>query len=234
MKRCPRSVGKCGGNWIQRQLLRFGNGDGNIEPSLGYGLLYNWYAATDARGVAPSGFRVTTTTDWNDLQTSNQAEFLGQKTAIPEPYWTNLNAGSNNDTELTLYGAGLRESNGSYTSIRSEAVITTSTQIAPTAYDVWRISGASLTGGTNSVLKTTAGVIRCVSDTEPSTPLVQDKDGNNYSWVQIGSQYWLQQSLKTTTYNNGDAIPTGLDNAAWAATTDGAWAYPNGDSNLPI
>ena len=76
--------------------------------------------------------------------------------------------------------------------------------------------------------------IRCVSDTEPSTTLVTDNDGNNYSWIQIGSQYWLQQSLKTTTYNNGDAIATGLDDAAWSATTDGAWSYPNGDMNLPI
>ena len=76
--------------------------------------------------------------------------------------------------------------------------------------------------------------IRCLRDTEPPDATVTDADGNLYTWVLIGAQYWLQQSLKTTHYNNGAPITTGLDDAAWAATEEGAWAYPNGDPSLPI
>lgn len=57
---------------------------------------------------------------------------------------------------------------------------------------------------------------------------VTDADGNVYDVVTIGSQQWLGQSLKTSKYNNGDPIPTDLDNADWLATTEGAVAtYPH-------
>lgn len=37
--------------------------------------------------------------------------------------------------------------------------------------------------------------------------MVYDIDGNSYHTVQIGSQCWLKENLRTTHYANGDAIP---------------------------
>ena len=54
---------------------------------------------------------------------------------------------------------------------------------------------------------------------------VTDLDGNVYPTVVIGDQEWMQQNLKVTQYNNGDPIPLITDNAAWYATTTGAYAY---------
>jgi len=55
-----------------------------------------------------------------------------------------------------------------------------------------------------------------------------DIDGNIYDTVEIGTQVWLKQNLKTTKYRNGDAIPTGLSDAAWSTTTIGAYSiYDN-------
>ncbi|MFN5222683.1 MAG: FISUMP domain-containing protein [Bacteroidota bacterium] len=62
------------------------------------------------------------------------------------------------------------------------------------------------------------------------TGTVTDIDGNTYNTVQIGTQEWMQENLKTTKYKNGDLIPTGLNNAQWQATTQGAWAYYNDSS----
>ncbi|MFT7280541.1 MAG: hypothetical protein ACI9DM_000260, partial [Cyclobacteriaceae bacterium] len=207
----------------------------DIEITEGYGLLYNWYAATDARGVAPSGFRVPTQTDNITLFNSGDSNSLKSNRVVSDgdPYWE-VGAGDNT-SQLGLNPAGARFTN-SYLYLRSRYRGWSTTVIAATTARGLQIDGNSDLNSTPSasVTKITGQSIRCVSDTEPATTLVQDNDGNNYSWVLIGTQYWLVQSLKTTTYNNGDAIVTGLDNAAWAATTDGAWAYPNGDTSLPI
>lgn len=61
---------------------------------------------------------------------------------------------------------------------------------------------------------------------------VTDIDGNVYNVVKIGNQYWMKENLKTTRYKDGTTIPTGLSNAAWQATTTGAYAiYNNGTAN---
>ncbi len=56
---------------------------------------------------------------------------------------------------------------------------------------------------------------------------VIDIDGNEYVTVVIGHQEWMAENLRVTRYNNGDSIPTGLSNAEWINTNDGAFAiYP--------
>jgi uncharacterized protein (TIGR02145 family) len=56
--------------------------------------------------------------------------------------------------------------------------------------------------------------------------------GDMYDLVAIGDQCWFAENLRTEYYANGDAIPTGLGNATWGATTDGAvTVYDEGGSN---
>jgi uncharacterized protein (TIGR02145 family) len=43
-----------------------------------------------------------------------------------------------------------------------------------------------------------------------------DADGNNYPVVQIGTQLWMAENLKTTKYRNGDTIPYITDNYEWS------------------
>jgi uncharacterized protein (TIGR02145 family) len=55
---------------------------------------------------------------------------------------------------------------------------------------------------------------------------------DTYDLVAIGDQCWFAENLRTEYYANGDAIPTGLGNATWAATTNGAvTVYDEGGSN---
>jgi len=56
----------------------------------------------------------------------------------------------------------------------------------------------------------------CLPACEPLEDLIRDEaltdiDGNIYQTVMIDGREWMKESLRVTRYNNGDAIPTGLD-----------------------
>lgn len=69
----------------------------NFEPSFGtiYGKLYNWYAVNDSRGLAPIGYHIPTTNEWDNL-----INYLGG-TSVAGPkmksidYWTSPNNNTN-------------------------------------------------------------------------------------------------------------------------------------------
>jgi len=68
-------------------------------------------------------------------------------------------------------------------------------------------------------------------------PSAIDVDGNEYESIsfQSGSLSYamLTTNLKTTKYNNGDDITTGLNNNDWISTASGSYSYYNDDpSNL--
>jgi len=62
-----------------------------------------------------------------------------------------------------------------------------------------------------------------------------DADGNNYPVVQIGSQVWMAENLKTTKYRNGDPIPNVTDATEWGKLSTGAYCnFDNSSSNGTI
>ena len=67
------------------------------------------------------------------------------------------------------------------------------------------------------------------------TGTVTDFDGNTYSTVKLGEQWWMAENLATTKYNDGTEIPLVTDNAAWASlddnNTDDAYCYYDNESN---
>jgi uncharacterized protein (TIGR02145 family) len=58
-----------------------------------------------------------------------------------------------------------------------------------------------------------------------------DQEGNVYKTIVIGTQEWMAENLNTSIYRNGEVIPSGLSDAAYATTTTGAWAYYNNDAS---
>ena len=57
--------------------------------------------------------------------------------------------------------------------------------------------------------------------------------GYDYETVQIGGQCWFAENLRIESYENGDAIPAGLNSSEWTSTTSGATVIYDGNaSNL--
>jgi uncharacterized protein (TIGR02145 family) len=66
--------------------------------------------------------------------------------------------------------------------------------------------------------------------TKGETGSVSDVDGNTYSTIEIGSQTWMAENLKTTKFNDGTAIPMITNNAAWQALSSPGFCWYNHDS----
>ena len=68
---------------------------------------------------------------------------------------------------------------------------------------------------------------------EGSVGTMTDIDGNVYSTVTIGDQWWMAENLKVTHYRNGESIPNVTDNSEWSNLTTGAYGeYDNSSANV--
>jgi Fibrobacter succinogenes major domain (Fib_succ_major). len=61
---------------------------------------------------------------------------------------------------------------------------------------------------------------------------VIDKDGNVYNTVQIGTQIWMMENLKSTIFNDGDSISFITDVYSWAYTSAPAYSWYNNDKEF--
>jgi uncharacterized protein (TIGR02145 family) len=62
-----------------------------------------------------------------------------------------------------------------------------------------------------------------------------DIEGTQYKTVEIGTQIWMAENLKTTKYNDGSSIALITDNAEWSGLTTPAYCwYENDISNKDI
>lgn len=72
-------------------------------------------------------------------------------------------------------------------------------------------------------IQTEEAMLKITATLVDSNDMVSDVEGNQYPTVTIGEQKWMAKNLKTTKYNNGDDIITGLNDEDWDNTTSGAY-----------
>lgn len=87
-----------------------------IEYGHDYGLLYNWYAITDKRGLAPEGWHVPTDEEWQILvDYLGGEEVAGEKLKeTGEDYWETPNIATNESGFNARAGGNRRSFDGYY------------------------------------------------------------------------------------------------------------------------
>lgn len=114
----------------------YNNNSVNGDP---YGKLYNWYAVSDPRGLAPEGWKIPSDEDWSEL-----TDFLGGESVAGEKmkftnFWTDTHKGSGNGTNESGFAGlpgGYRGSNGPFYNIGIDGYWWSSTE--STTSDAWK------------------------------------------------------------------------------------------------
>ena len=114
-----------------------------------YGFLYNWYAATDARNICPSGWHVPTDGEWTSLiqfidPSANasavggaaQSGFAGAKLKSSSTLW--IGGAGTDDYGFTVLPGSQRQEDGSFGSTRSSALFWSSTSDGTTGNSFYR------------------------------------------------------------------------------------------------
>jgi uncharacterized protein (TIGR02145 family) len=78
---------------------------------------------------------------------------------------------------------------------------------------------------------TTSGISSILFNPYLTYGSVTDIDGNVYKTIQIGSQGWMAENLKTTKYNDDTPIQNVTDNTKWLNLRSDAYCWYNNDAS---
>jgi len=135
--------------------------------------------------------------------------------------------------------------NSSYTKVTTPGIVYTgidkpaSMGSQKTKSSILAVTTMNYTAGDQLLYKAVSGnystIITDVPTSDKTTNFnfvaCTDADGNNYTVVTIGRQTWMAENLKTTKYNNNNAIPSITDNTAWWNLTTPGYCWYNNDAD---
>ena len=209
-----------------------------------YGLLYNWYAATDSRNITNTGWRVPTNSDFvilanyvGDYMGSGDLYSNGYKFKDTDANW-GVPSVPTNETKFNAMASGYRIF-GSFSQMNTVFYIWSQEhsvveafrlEQSPQAYDYVIIQSNYTEDVRNHGMS-----LRLIKE---STSLVDGEsgtytgnDGKIYRTICIGTQEWIADNLCETKYRNGDLIPEVTNATTWSDLTTGALCAYNNDWN---
>jgi uncharacterized protein (TIGR02145 family) len=99
-----------------------------------FGRLYNWFAVSDSRNIAPTGWHVATDADWLELSSflGNENVAGGKLKETTTKHWNSPNTGASNESGFTALPTGRREyTDGSFINLGYDGFWWTSSAYNP-------------------------------------------------------------------------------------------------------
>ncbi len=103
---------------------------GNESNVASYGRLYTWYAATDSRGLCPTGWHLPSNAEWTTLTTFLGGESVagGKLKEAGKSHWSVPNKGATNSSGFTALPGGYRHYNATFNNIGANGYWWSSTE----------------------------------------------------------------------------------------------------------
>lgn len=108
--------------------------ENKTENGAVYGKLYNWYAVTDPRGIAPTGWHVPTQNEWKSMIDTLGGPSVAGGKLKSTTLWNSPNTGATNSSGFTALPGGQRYANWSTFAMKGDwGTWWTSTKADPAA-----------------------------------------------------------------------------------------------------
>jgi uncharacterized protein (TIGR02145 family) len=198
-----------------------------------YGRLYNWYAVSDGRGIAPEGWHVPSDAEWKQLEmylgmSQAQADATewrgttegGKMKEAGNSHWLNPNTGATNESGFSALPGGYRSLEGTYGSFGFAALFWSSTEYNSNSAWDRALDCISSTVYRLNYYKSLGFSVRCVKDQLPELTTA-DVTEITYATAQSGGNITSDGGAAITVSGicwSTNPIPTVADNI----TTDGA------------
>ncbi len=185
----PLNMGLSAAEWAESREGAFAAYNGDWDMAEAYGMLYNWFAVADERGLCPEGWRVPDEHEWNRLMNvvsggpTEGGDRLKSCRQIHSPLGGACDTGEHprweahdshygtDDYGFSALPGGYREHHGAYTALGFRGFWWTSTAYSETR--AWRSYMGNYTGAVyrRTYDKTGGFSLRCIRDIEqPDAP----------------------------------------------------------------
>ncbi|MCX6238839.1 MAG: fibrobacter succinogenes major paralogous domain-containing protein [Bacteroidia bacterium] len=153
--------------WRSLTTGAYCNYKNNVSYVTTYGHLYNWYAVSDPRNLAPKGWHVASVAEWDVLYSFVNGE-CGKLKEAGTTHWYSPNKYATNETGFTALPGGARSYDGSFSGISYLGTWWTSTQYPSGGSGVYGYydglgysNGGMQEGGTDCLIGYS---VRCLRD----------------------------------------------------------------------
>ena len=111
-----------------------------------------------------------------------------------------------------------------------DAFIANLTGLTPSTTYHFRLIAGSTPGGDVTFTTAEKGSNGVIFNTSLTYGSVSDYSGNSYKTIEIGTQTWMAENLKTPKLNDGTDIPFVTDGTAWLSSSDPAYSWYENDN----
>jgi len=142
--------------------------DNNAENGAIYGKLYNWYAVADPRGLAPEGYHIPSSEEWNTMLANLGGDFGagGKMKEKGTTHWNSPNEKATNQSGFTALPAGTRWEEENFNDLGDTAEFWSTTEYNSEVGGSLKVTKSNRNAMLSVSRKKGGSSVRCIKNSE--------------------------------------------------------------------